>query len=63
MKTVIICRYQAPHFVEQPKQQYNQYSQQQQQQQQQPRQPRPYYNAVNEGYPFAWKNILLIVKM
>ncbi|CAK9323618.1 unnamed protein product [Citrullus colocynthis] len=32
--------YQAPQFVEQPKQQYNQ--------QQQPRQSRPYYNAVNE---------------
>ncbi|XP_022159880.1 protein FAM98A-like [Momordica charantia] len=36
--------YQAPHFVEQPKQQFNY----QQQQQQQPRQARPYYNAVNE---------------
>ncbi|XP_023553963.1 protein argonaute 18-like isoform X2 [Cucurbita pepo subsp. pepo] len=34
--------YQAPQFVEQPKQQYKQ------QQQQQPRQSRPYYNAVNE---------------
>ncbi|KAG7036262.1 Ribonuclease P protein subunit p25-like protein [Cucurbita argyrosperma subsp. argyrosperma] len=37
--------YQAPHVVEQPKQQYNL---QQQQQQQQPRQSRPYYNAINE---------------
>ncbi|XP_022159844.1 ribonuclease P protein subunit p25-like protein [Momordica charantia] len=37
--------YQAPHFVEQPKQQYNN---QQQQLQPQPRQPRTYHNAVNE---------------
>ena len=49
MKSVTICRYQAPQFVEQPKQQYKQ------QQQQQPRQSRPYYNAVNEGDPFFWK--------
>lgn len=47
MKIFVICRYQAPQFVEQPKQQYNQ--------QQQPRQSRPYYNAVNEGGPFVWK--------
>lgn len=41
-----VGRYQAPHFVEQPKQQYNN---QQQQLQPQPRQPRTYHNAVNEG--------------
>ncbi|XP_022963613.1 protein FAM98A isoform X4 [Cucurbita moschata] len=42
--------YQAPHFVEQPKQQYNNQQQQQQQPPQQPppRQPRVYHNAVNE---------------
>ncbi|XP_038888002.1 protein FAM98A-like isoform X3 [Benincasa hispida] len=39
--------YQAPHFVEQPKQQYN--NQQPLPQQQPPRQPRVYHNAVNEG--------------
>ena len=49
-----VCRYQAPYFVEQPKQQYNNQQQppQQQQQQQQPpppRQHRIYNNAVNEG--------------
>lgn len=42
-----VRRYQAPHFVEQPKQQYN--NQQPLPQQQPPRQPRVYHNAANEG--------------
>lgn len=51
-----VHRYQAPHFVEQPKQQYNN-QQQPPQQQPPPRQPRVYHNAVNEG---DFNNILLL---
>lgn len=48
MSKYVIPRYQAPHSVEQPKEQYPQ-QQQQQQQQLQPRQSRGPYNVVRDG--------------